>query len=603
MDKMKNRIKQIPWQVLPVIVVMAVIPLVVHYYEFDSKLNVMSWYVNDGTSGDLFNYYKGQLLEVMAGVMLACIVIGQVFSMKLSWHKAMIPLALYAVMAVISTLLSDYSYFSKHGIADHFETVYILLTYCLLVFFCYWFINSERAVKFILYFWFAGIALMCVIGLFQLAGHDLYATELGKWLLIPASMRETKDLQFHFDPGVVYMTLYNPNYVGFYATLTIPVLTVTFIFMKSRLVKAIALLLNSAVFLCLMGSGAKNGMVALLVALLVMLVLFRKKLWNRKVEFLIAYGSMIFLFFGFNVVNGGMVTERLESGFTVQESTGGNLKEIETNEDGVVIHYAGHSLKLQMDQTTVAEKGLLLMDEEGNPVTQEKAETGSDVICYEVMDERFPFQITIGKVGSFLGFGVEIEGKLWYFSNQTEYQGYYFYTPYGKFTKIEKAESVLFTNYPNLASGRGYLWARTIPLLKDYLLVGSGPDTFTVVFPQKDYVAASELGYDKLIVTKPHNLYLQIATQTGVLSLLAFLGYQLIYLVECLRMYWKKEAESYLEYIGVAIMIAVVGYLISGIINDSTITVAPIFWCLTGIGLAVNRMVKKQRLEKTTEKE
>ena len=44
-------------------------------------------------------------------------------------------------------------------------------------------------------------------------------------------------------------------------------------------------------------------------------------------------------------------------------------------------------------------------------------------------------------------------------------------------------------------------------------------------------------------------------------------------------------------------MIAVIGYLISGIINDSTITVAPIYWCLMGIGLAINHLVKCKRKE------
>ena len=44
-------------------------------------------------------------------------------------------------------------------------------------------------------------------------------------------------------------------------------------------------------------------------------------------------------------------------------------------------------------------------------------------------------------------------------------------------------------------------------------------------------------------------------------------------------------------------MIAVIGYLVSGIINDSTITVAPIYWCLMGIGFAINRLVKCRQKE------
>ena len=260
-----------------------------------------------------------------------------------------------------------------------------------------------------------------------------------------------------------------------------------------------------------------------------------------------------------------------------------------------IIYEGGHDLVITMALSQEEGATIALVDENGIVVETERQNT--EGFSYKILDDRFPFTINIGKVSEYYGFAVEIEEKSWVFSNQTEYNGYYFYSPYGKFTKIETAKTAIFTNYSKLASGRGYLWARTIPLLKDYLILGSGPDTFTVVFPQKDYVAASKMGYDKLTVTKPHDLYLQIGTQTGVLSLIAVLVFNVIYLWECLCLYWKRRANDFLQYMGMAIMIAVIGYLISGIINDSTITVAPIYWCLMGIGLAINHLVKCKRKE------
>lgn len=594
MDKIVQVIKKIPYGTIPIVIAMAVIPLIVYYYEFEAHLSMMSWYIESDLTGDMFNYYKMEFLTALAGLMIALIIVGFALSKKYYFNRAMIPLAIYALFIILSTIFSDYQYFSLNGMDNHFETVYVLLSYCLLTAYSFWFSSSEKNIKFIIYGWIIGIAVMGLVGMFQISGHDLFATEFGKNLILSKDMQEIKNIEFTFKKGMVYLTLYNPNYVGFYAVLTIPVLSALFIFVKNKFVKMILFLLNGVIFLCLMGSGARNGMIALLCALLFMLVIFRKSLKSKWLGFLISYVSMIVIFVAFNALNGGMVTERLEEGFDVEADTSEALESIETNEDNVIITYNGNELVLSAD---LYESGyqVNVRDKDGNDIDKDKLET--ETISYELKDERFPFTISIGTVGGYYGFAVDIEGKTWCFSNQTEYKGYYFYTPYGKFSKIEVADSAVFTNYSKLASGRGYLWARTIPLLKDYALIGSGPDTFTVVFPQKDYVAASKMGYDKMTVTKPHDLYLQIGTQTGVVSLIAFLTLNLLYLLECLKVYWKNRADSFLEYIGMAFMIAIIGYLISGIINDSTITVAPIYWCMMGIGLAINRLVKKQREE------
>ncbi len=593
-EKILTAIKKIPYATFPIIFVMVVLPLIVYYYRFEAHLSMMSWYVSNDQTGDMFNYYKSEYLVTIAVIMTGIVIAGLVFSKKYYFHKAFIPLILYAVLVVLSTVFSDYRYFSLNGMDNHFETVYVLLSYCMLVAFCYWFTDSKRAVKFILYAWLIGIALIGVIGFFQVIGHDLYNTNFGKLLVIPEKLRKDMKVTFSFPKGTVYLTLYNPNYVGFYAALTIPVLTALFVFVKNWFIKIAGFLLNVLIFLCLMGSGARNGMIAVFCSLVFMLVLFRKNLKTKWVYFLISYASMVAVFVIFNIVKGGMVTERLEAGFDVEKDTSDKLEKIDTNDENVTITYSGHDLVITM---SLSQKGIqiALTDENGDTVEMERINT--EKISYKLLDDRFPFTITLGKVSEYYGFGVEIEKKMWLFSNQTEYQGYYFYSPYGKFTKIETAETAVFTNYSKLANGRGYLWARTIPLLKDYIFLGSGPDTFTVVFPQKDYVAASKMGYDKLTVTKPHDLYLQIGTQTGVFSLIAFLALNFIYLWEGLHLYWKRRADDFLQYMGMAIMIAIIGYLISGIINDSTITVAPVYWCLIGIGFAINRLIKCKRKE------
>ena len=65
-----------------------------------------------------------------------------------------------------------------------------------------------------------------------------------------------------------------------------------------------------------------------------------------------------------------------------------------------------------------------------------------------------------------------------------------------------------------------------------------------------------------------------------------------MYFVQCIRLYSKNIADSYLAQAGVAIFLGTIGYIISGITNDSSITVAPIFWGLMGLGVTVNAFVR-----------
>ena len=49
----------------------------------------------------------------------------------------------------------------------------------------------------------------------------------------------------------------------------------------------------------------------------------------------------------------------------------------------------------------------------------------------------------------------------------------------------------------------------------------------------------------------------------------------------------------YASQLDVDIFLVSIGYMIAGITNDSTITVAPICWTLMGIGIFMNGIVKK----------
>jgi O-antigen ligase len=146
----------------------------------------------------------------------------------------------------------------------------------------------------------------------------------------------------------------------------------------------------------------------------------------------------------------------------------------------------------------------------------------------------------------------------------------------------------VFPGYEAVASGRGYVWGRSIPLLWSNFIVGSGPDTFGIEFPQYDYVARYESGFENVIFTRPHNFFLQMGVQTGTLSLIAFLVFYGIYFVESCRRYGFRKYERVEEWMGFAVFLCTIGFVASGLANDSLIVVTPIFYVLLGMGMAIN---------------
>ena len=154
-----------------------------------------------------------------------------------------------------------------------------------------------------------------------------------------------------------------------------------------------------------------------------------------------------------------------------------------------------------------------------------------------------------------------------------------------------------FKGKERMGSARGYIWSRSLPLLKDTVFIGVGPDAFAFEFPQDD-ILGKWYAYNtpNMIVDKPHNLYLQIAINQGVIALIAFLVLVGTYVVQGIRLYGLKKGYSTLEILGSAVLLAIIGYLGAGIFNDSVVPVAPIFWILLGTGMATNFMVAKERV-------
>ncbi len=578
---------------LPIIAVLSVIPLITSRYKYKTNLRVFDWFAGPDTTYDFFLYYKS------IGIIIAsvCMVLWLVYMLlseerKFIWDKKFIPLAIYAVITFLSACFSKNSYFSFHGIYEQFESVWVLIGYFIIAYYCFFVLQSEAVIKQVMRWFVIGITAMSALGLSQAFYHDFFRTKLGTQLI--TSFEQKEGLDFVFELGRVYLSVYNPNYVGFYVTLIVPIL-VALIFTTKKLWQRIgyAFLIVSLIII-LFASQSRAGIITIIISLLIMLICMRKvfiKNWKITIA---AIGIFIAAFIGINAMNHNILLDRMKSMFSAAEETY-SLKSILTNNDNVTINYNDNSLIIKVSQDTEGNDVFELTDGENNAINYALME---DNINYSINDERFPFTFTSVRVEGFSGFEVMIEGKHWYFSNLMKEGDTTYYALTGvmsliKLTEQDDTIDFLEKRY-HFANMRGYIWARTIPLLKKYFLLGSGPDTFVIAFPNDDLVGLYNSGHDYEVVTKPHCMYLQIAVQTGMFSLIAIMTFFIWYLVSSIRLYWTNSYEGYLPKVGVSIFVSVIGYLILAVTNDSCVTIAPIFYALIGMGLGINYKLKSQ---------
>ena len=582
--------------ILPLIFILGVFPLIVRLKSFETHLESYAFYSVAETE-DIFLLYKQIFFIITCSIMLILIIAQSVLHhVELKVAKMFIPLAGYSFLSLLSAFFSDFNPFPYTGIADQFESLWVLLGYALCVYYSFLFVSTAKDVEILMSVFFAGTVVMLLIGLTQAFSQDIFRSDLGRWLLLPSEYYANPDnkLTFSFPLGRVYLTLYNPNYVGSYVSLISPVFLMLAFAKKKIWLAVVNIIVYIGLLLCILGSGSRAGFIGVAFSLILLVLLFNKKLIKYIPEALIVIVLIVGIVYTYNNYLNGQLLSRAKQALEI-EKVEHNLKAIETNDQNVVIHYLDHKLALSLFVDTETEEFAVdVFDENKERVNYiPEINEEEDKYNFTTTDERFTnisFEFLF-----FQGipvFYVNIDRKNWTFMYIDG--SYYYLNLKGRPDKINNAEYIEgLSNYGKAFSGRGFIWSRTIPLLKKYILLGSGPDTFTVAFPNDDYVAMYNGGYEDIIMSKPHNMYLQIAVQTGVLSLICFLVFYIWYFITSFKLYVRADRTRSIVMVGIGILCGTFGYMIVGIINDSMIVIAPLYWVLIGIGLAINSMIKR----------
>lgn len=589
----------------------AVIIMITRMAIYERPMAQFFWSDNKTQLTDFFSYYKMILILTCAVLVLIVIsyrIFTQSFYIKRSF--AYIPMIIYTAFVLLSYVLSDYKEFALWGWNDRFEGTLTLLAYMIMLFFLINTVNTENNVKWIIYPIAATGAILSILGLTQALDYDFFRTSLGKKLITPSWFWDQVDnLNFTFQNKEIYQTVYNINYVSFYLTLLIPLFGLLFIRSvmngkEEALWKKIFWgVLFALLIFNLIGSASSGGLMGMAAVIIMAIILLNKKIiaWWKPITVLLLVA----------VVIAGLSYERWMS--ELSDAVGGVLgkqtNQSESGESADVKHKvnymitSGPSVIISFDGNEIIfttfnddPTALKLQDASGEDLSLIPTNISP---IYRVEDKRFN-GITVRPAqdkaeNNFIVVGTN--GDEWPF--QLTSDGLKYYTGMGKLVDLNKVPSVGWENNQSFGSGRGYIWSRTIPMMKDTLILGHGADTYCIYFPHGDYVGKYNSGTfssnTNIVVDKPHNMYFGAIVGTGGISLLALLALWGLYLIQSFLIYLRIEYNSFMSYVGAGIFLGICGFLVSGLVNDSSVSVMPMFYGLLGTGIAINMLLKKQR--------
>ncbi len=578
---------------IPFIFLVTVYPLIVQAKNEILIGDLYKYWTGAKNSTDFFSQYKCQALIITAIILVfICLfriikdkkVIERIKKMKYIFVLA----GVYALLIIASTIFSANGKVALFGFVQSKQGMFTQLSYIIVFLSAIILIKELGDIKILINSFLIGSVIMSIIGIFQYLGMNIWQSEFGKTLMtiLNSDLRQfIANAEFS---NQVYASLFHKDYLGSYYALIVPLSLGMTIFsekLKSKLLYCGVFIISIYTLIICESRGGLGG--AIFGMVIIFIFSFRMIIPSWKKAAIIAV-SLCVIIIGLNFVLNGKLGEQAKDSvgvisnnvkglfeknneFDITKAT--ELREVINEENWV-----GFSTQTETIVLSIEEGILTIYDEEKNPLKYEVIDGNK----LHLEDERYKdYEGVLGKNNDTLLMTLR-KGRIAF---HYELIGNNIRMINNKVIVIENTpvESFGFNGKEKLFTVRGYIWSRSLPLLKNAVILGYGPDTFAINFPQQDFIGKL-YGYDDMwhIVDKPHNMYLQVALDSGILSLVAYLGILIITIFTSFKSSWKNKEKQWSKYMTLSILSSIVAYLMTGIINDNRVSVAPMFYLMLG---------------------
>ncbi|MFV0503820.1 MAG: O-antigen ligase family protein [Lachnospirales bacterium] len=493
---------------------------------------------------------------------------------------------LIVVMAIVSLIFSSYKDIVFAGAPGRSESIFVMLGYLMSITFPIIFLKSQKDISWVMVPLLISSLIIGAIGAFQYLFYDIVISDgFSKYYL--GDQYGTTKVGAAFTSS--YSTLYNPNYLGQYTSMLIPLCGAILVGFKNKFIKLLSLLNIILLAIALIGSESETGALALCGTIGIMFIMecvysLKNGRKTRGIVLLVAIVLMPIVFI-ISILLNPTLNKNFNRVLSNSLYTDNFFVSLDYNENSVMIEnkFGMHTFVFENNTFDfIDETGTMLIEDcefkEGYMLS---AETSNNVMV----------DITLG-AEKLIGYKAEGTDLLFVpDGNNTKFIG-----SGGESVDIHnKVPSIGFKNYQGFASNRGYIWSKSLPMVLDTLLIGNGSNTFIKEFPQYD--VEGKLIYYKdprIVVDKPHNVLISYSVNTGFLSLVGYLillGFS-IYLN--IREY-LKSADLYNRCLHLGLIAFIASYFINGFATDQNINVSPVFFVMLGFSYAIVYIKKDKK--------
>ena len=539
---------------------------------------------------DLFNFYKSIALYIVTTL---AVVFYFLFTKKKDMTlekdrlKYYVPILIYAVLIILSTVFAIFPKVAIFGVYERFEGALVLLSYLIIIVYTIESIKNELDVKMVMKAFLAMNFIIALIGVFQSIGLDPFKTGIFQKII---GLSPEVNLISNFARSS-YSTLYNPNNLGQFITLVFPVsLSLVFALKGSKwryfaIITALLNLIN--IFTC----NSDNAFVGLFAGCMILAILFFNNLLPSEKKKRIVFYAVITISVAIVAVVGILKFDSIINSDGIQNE----IRAFDRDNDDVYLEDIKVSDNLIQFFTSKGtfnfgrtDKGLVMMDEKMTPIPFEQKKNRISFL-EEPYDELIWSEITsTNSIKVFfkrnpLNIAVEIVFDREKFIGLRG-------TGENIFRELpENQMPEAFRGFEATFSRRGYLWFTSISRFDEVWLIGAGPDNFLYWFEQNDLIGKFNMTHrPQIIADKPHNLYIQVAVQTGVISLVIWFILIGTYAIASFKRLGVRKKTEFREYLGTGILAGIIGFMAASVFVDSSVGVGTIFYLLLAVGIYIN---------------
>lgn len=560
-------------KILPILVISFILPLLVRLniiVNYNSEINSIEMRL---AKTDYFTYYKSKLLILTAAI---CLTIEIYYFLK---NKFRMKLSSYILVSFFVILLIIISYFnstnkniSLWGIEGQFEGTLSVISYYIIFIYVLTFIDNDK-IRLLIKTMIYSVFIISIIGIFEYFDIFLLDAPIFKLLIFGNYYPNFYTLNMKTK---MQMTIGYYNVVGEYMALFISLLFGFILYDFPFKGKRIGFLYITYYLLCFSWilCGSRGGLFGGLFGILLNLFLYRKKIKKNNKKVLILTASTVALLFLLTPYAKTNILSRMDSekNAITTDYTSGWLMDIKGGEGQLVLTLKNSKIVIKNENNRI----YIYKDNELVKSDLQLVGGNKDLKKYSISDKCLE--------------GLRIQEAENLFNKRQlllNYNGLQISLNDNMEIINWKGKPIIYNDIPHievgkygrLLNGRVYLWSRILPIIKDHPLLGIGADCLIFEYPQYDILGQMKyFGSNSNYLTLCHNHFIQIAVNHGLLALAVYL----VLLYMCLY-YHRPEKESKEASLYYCFASAILGYLLSTMVMDSSVSVAPLAWMCLGI--------------------